>query len=152
MPAPLGPVGACPEAVIAAAFVACQSSLNSIGVEPENNRIAGSARVPGTPSAAIDGPRPLMITFFDSEPPMMKPPIMMLSPVATRPRVEMFTSRGMAVPVKLGVTLFEAEEAALFPTAFVATTVQVTAVPFVSPLTVIGELVPVPVLVPQVAV
>ncbi len=51
-----------------------------------------------------------------------------------------------------GVTLFERPEAALSPTAFVATTLQVTAVPFGSPVTGIGELVPVPVLAPQVAV
>ena len=38
-----------------------------------------------------------------------------------------------------GVTLFDGADGALFPTAFVAITVQVTATPFVRPLTVIGD-------------
>jgi hypothetical protein len=42
-----------------------------------------------------------------------------------------------------GVTAAEADEATELPTAFVATTVKVYAVPFVKPVTVIG--VPVPV-------
>ena len=38
-----------------------------------------------------------------------------------------------------GVTLFDAADGALVPMALMATTVQVTATPFVSPVTVIGD-------------
>ncbi len=54
--------------------------------------------------------------------------------------------------VAAGVTELEAPEAALVPTALAAVTVQVTAVPGVSPVTAIGLTDPVPVLLPQVAV
>ena len=47
-----------------------------------------------------------------------------------------------------GVTELEAEEATPVPTAFVAVTVKVYAVPFVKPVTVIGELPPVAVCPP----
>ena len=50
-----------------------------------------------------------------------------------------------------GVTLFEAAEAAPLPTALVALTVHVTATPLVRPVTVIGDVVPVALCVPQVA-
>ena len=51
-----------------------------------------------------------------------------------------------------GITLFEALEAPLFPTALVATTVQVTATPFVRPVTTIGEAEPDALMAPHVAV
>ena len=51
-----------------------------------------------------------------------------------------------------GVTLFEAAEATLLPAVLVALTVHVTATPLVRPVTVIGEVVPVALCVPQVAV
>lgn len=51
-----------------------------------------------------------------------------------------------------GVTLLDAAEAALLPAAFVANTVQVTAVPFVKPVTVRGEPAPEAVCPPHVAV
>ena len=51
-----------------------------------------------------------------------------------------------------GVTLFDAADGALVPMAFVAVTVQVTAVPFTNPVTVSGELVPDALCVPHVAV
>ena len=44
-----------------------------------------------------------------------------------------------------GVTLLEAAEAAPVPAAFVAVTVKVYVVPLISPVTVIGLAVPVPV-------
>jgi hypothetical protein len=44
-----------------------------------------------------------------------------------------------------GVTAVEADEATELPSAFVATTVKVYAVPLVNPVTVIGVPVPVPV-------
>jgi hypothetical protein len=47
-----------------------------------------------------------------------------------------------------GVTDVEAAEATELPTAFVATTVKVYAVPFVNPVTVIGEVLPVAVMFP----
>ena len=51
-----------------------------------------------------------------------------------------------------GVTLFEAADGGLSPTALVATTVQVTGTPLVRPVTVMGEFVPEALSVPQVAV
>ena len=48
-----------------------------------------------------------------------------------------------------GVTLFEAAEAMPLPTEFVALTVHVTATPLVRPVTVIGDVVPVALCVPQ---
>ena len=51
-----------------------------------------------------------------------------------------------------GVTLFDAADAALLPTALVATTVHVTGVPLVRPVTVIGEVAPLLLCAPQVAV
>ena len=51
-----------------------------------------------------------------------------------------------------GVTLFEAADAALFPTAFVASTVQVTGAPLVRPVTTMGEAEPEMLWVPHVAV
>jgi hypothetical protein len=47
-----------------------------------------------------------------------------------------------------GVTAFDADEETELPTAFVATTVKVYGVPFVKPVTVIGELDPVRVIAP----
>ena len=41
-----------------------------------------------------------------------------------------------------GVTLFDAADGSLSPTAFVATTVQVTGTPLVRPVTVMGEVAP----------
>ena len=54
--------------------------------------------------------------------------------------------------VPSGVTEFEAAEAGPVPTALVAVTVQVTGVPLVRPLTVMGEDGPVAVPAAQVAV
>ena len=51
-----------------------------------------------------------------------------------------------------GVALFDALDALLVPTAFVARTVKVYGVPLVSPLTVIGLLAPVPVIPPGLEV
>ena len=48
----------------------------------------------------------------------------------------------------LGVTEFEADEAVLVPALLVAVMVKVYAVPLVSPVTVIGEDAPVPVIPP----
>ena len=47
-----------------------------------------------------------------------------------------------------GVTAVEAAEATELPTAFVATTVKVYAVPFVNPVTFMGEVAPVAVMLP----
>ena len=51
-----------------------------------------------------------------------------------------------------GVTLFESRESTPVPTALVATTRQVTGTPLARPVTVIGDPVPLPLCVPQVAV
>ena len=46
---------------------------------------------PGTPNFVREGPIPRMMTRFASLPVMMKPPIMTLSPLFTRRRVEILT-------------------------------------------------------------
>ena len=51
-----------------------------------------------------------------------------------------------------GVTLFDADDARLLPTAFVAFTLHVTATPLVRPTTVIGEPADVALCAPHVAV
>ena len=51
-----------------------------------------------------------------------------------------------------GVTALEAEEASEFPAAFVATTVKVYAVLFVKPVTFIGDVAPVAVMLPGLEV
>jgi hypothetical protein len=51
-----------------------------------------------------------------------------------------------------GVTELEGLDAVLVPTAFVAVTVKVYAVPFVKPVTVMGEPLPVPVKLPGLEV
>ncbi len=72
--------------------------------------------------------------------------------------VEAAFSAPPAGPVKVyvvaigsGVTELEAADAALAPYVFVAVTVHVYAVPFVSPVTMIGLLDPVIICVPHVA-
>jgi hypothetical protein len=54
--------------------------------------------------------------------------------------------------IVIGVTLFETTEVAPVPTTFIAFTVKVYAVPFVKPVTVIGEPLPVPVKLPGLEV
>ena len=61
------------------------------------------------------------------------------------------TTAGQACSVK-GVTLFEATDEAPCPALLVANTLKVYAVPLVSPVTVIGEAVPVAVRLPGLAV
>ena len=51
-----------------------------------------------------------------------------------------------------GITEFDADDAELVPTAFVAVTVNVYAVPLVRPVTVIGDALPVPVIPPGLEV
>ena len=51
-----------------------------------------------------------------------------------------------------GVTLFDAADGALLPIALVAITVQVTGVPLTNPITVMGDVNPVLLCAPQVAV
>src|SRR5688572_15967961 len=95
MAASLGSVGAKLLAWTRPAFgCCCQLSLKSIGVGPAKSCICGLARAPGTPNWVSDGPRARITRFFGVEPPMMKPPIITLSPVSTGPRVEMFVRRG----------------------------------------------------------
>jgi len=53
-----------------------------------------------------------------------------------------------ALGIVSGVTALVAIDAEEFPTALVATTVKVYGVPFVKPVTMIGETVPVPVKLP----
>ena len=57
-----------------------------------------------------------------------------------------------AVGTVAGVTLFDAAEGTLVPIALVAITVQVTGVPLVKPITVMGDVNPVLLCAPQVAV
>src|ERR1044071_7169989 len=73
----------------------CQLSFWAITVCPENNRSNGLAKVPGTKNGAppMDGPRERTSTLNDVNPSMIKPPIITLSPVSTRLRVEILPSR-----------------------------------------------------------
>ena len=57
-----------------------------------------------------------------------------------------------AVGTVAGVTLFDAADGALLPIALVAIAVQVTGVPLVKPITVMGDVNPVLLCAPQVAV
>ena len=57
-----------------------------------------------------------------------------------------------AVGTVAGVTLFDAADGALLPIALVAITVQVTGVPLVKPITVMGDIVLLALCAPQVAV
>ena len=57
---------------------------------------------------------------------------------------------GPALPA-VGVALFDTADAGLLPLALVAITTQVTAAPLARPVTVIGELVPLLLCAPQVA-
>src|SRR6185437_14493342 len=57
------------------------------------------------PKAASEGPVATIATVLLAEPPMMKPPIITLSPVSTSPRVEMLPRRvGLEVALKLALT------------------------------------------------
>src|SRR3977135_2919122 len=68
------------------------------------NSSTGSASTPVSPNLVKEGPRALTITLLETLPVMMNPPIMALSPVCTRARVEMFNDRaGVAVGVEVGV-------------------------------------------------
>ena len=58
---------------------------------------------------------------------------------------------GETVPA-VGVTLFDGAETGPVPTALLALTVQVTAMPLVRPVTVIGDVAPDAILPPQLAV
>ena len=66
-----------------------QLSFSAMGVSQEKSCKNGLAKVPGTKKGApaMDGPRPLISTVIGIQS-MMNPPIMTLSPVPTRPRVE----------------------------------------------------------------
>src|SRR5690242_19628142 len=90
----LGRHGSTPDAVISSVWRSCQLSLNAMTVCPENNRKVGSGRVPGTKNGApdIDGSRALSKTVLGALPSMTNPPIITLSPVSTRARVDMLTS------------------------------------------------------------
>ena len=97
----------------------------------------------------------LNVTVPDAGPPGEGLPPTMDVKVTGCPTLEGFTDELSEVAVGVvdaGVTLFDTADEALFPTAFVASTVQVTAVPFVRPVTVIGEAGAEVLRVPQVAV
>ena len=57
-----------------------------------------------------------------------------------------------AVGTVAGVTLFDAADGALLPIALVAMTVQVTGMPLVNPITMIGDVALLALCAPQVAV
>jgi hypothetical protein len=85
---------------------------------------------------------------------MVAPPLLLgglkLTVTWPTPGVEL-TAVG-ALGVVAGMTVFDAAEAALVPTPLMATTVQVTGVPLVSPVTVIGDVLLLALCAPQVAV
>jgi hypothetical protein len=80
-------------------------SLLFIKTEPfaARNSRSGSARRSVRPNCASDGPIARMATFLEAFPVMMKPPINASSPVSTRRRVEMLSSREGPEGVGVGV-------------------------------------------------
>src|SRR5512144_661458 len=72
----------------------CQLSFCAITVCPEYSRSNGLAKVPGTKNGDpdIEGPRDRIKTCIGVDPAIINPPIMALSPVSTRLRVEMLPS------------------------------------------------------------
>ena len=81
------------------------------------------------------------------------PPVTVMVPLSVA--VELVTGSAawvVTVGVVTGVTELLAADAEPVPTALVAVTVKVYAVPFVKPVTVIGEAEPVPVILPGVEV
>src|ERR1041384_705336 len=69
----------------------CQLSFWPIMVCPENSCSSGFAKAPGTKNGApfIEGPRALTRTVAGELPSMINPPIITLSPLWTKLRVEM---------------------------------------------------------------
>jgi hypothetical protein len=121
--------------------------------------VAVTVQVTGVPLV-----RPLT-TMGEVKPPALCVPHVAVKPVIAEPlsapavkTTETLPLPRVAVPIvgaagtPAGVTLLDGEEALLEPTAFVALTVQVTGVPFVSPLTTMGEEAPPALCVAQVAV
>jgi hypothetical protein len=87
--------GALPSAMIVlASGLCCQSLLAStkLPLPPRNSR-QGSARTPVTPNCVRVGPSARTTTGFGALPPTMSPPIKILSPVPTYPRVETLPRR-----------------------------------------------------------
>ena len=78
------------------------------------------------PEPVSEGPSPRTTTSFDALPVMMNPAIMMLSPVSTRNRVEMFRAlAGAAVGVAVGVEVAVALAVAVGDAVAVALAVAV---------------------------
>src|SRR5436190_24106569 len=87
-------------------IVVCQLSLQPIKAPlPSCSSNVGSASAPGTlyGGAPSSGPMARIITLFGVVPCTMNPPIITLSPVCTKARVEMLPSRATAVGVGVGV-------------------------------------------------
>src|SRR6266699_864455 len=89
-------------------IVVCQLSLEAIKAPlPSCSSNVGSANAPGTlyGGAPSSGPMARIITLFGVVPCTIKPPIITLSPVWTRARVEMLPSRAIGVGVGVGVNV-----------------------------------------------
>src|SRR5213593_2967254 len=89
-------------------IVCCQSSLEAIKAPvPSCSSSVGSCNGSGTPYWPSSGPMARMITLFVPVPCTMNPPIITLSPVCTKARVEMLPSLagGVGVGVGVGVTV-----------------------------------------------
>src|SRR2546430_15280027 len=85
-------------------MVVCQSSLRPIKAPvPSCSSKVGSCNGLGTPYWLSSGPMARIITLFGSVPCTINPPIITLSPVCTKERVEMLPSRAIAVGVGVGV-------------------------------------------------
>ena len=93
----------------ACAGSSCQLSFsNNKAPLPSRNSRVGSASTSLRPELVSDGPIPLTATSFAPFPVMMNPPIMTLSPISTRNRVEIFKARAgvdEGVGVRLGLVL-----------------------------------------------
>src|SRR5206468_1447384 len=85
-------------------IVVCQLSLEPIKAPvPSCSSNVGSANGFGTPYWPSSGPMARMITLFVPVPWTMNPPIITLSPVCTKARVEMLPSCAGGVGVGVGV-------------------------------------------------
>src|SRR5437899_1111712 len=85
-------------------IVVCQLSLLPIKAPvPSCSSNVGSSNGLGTPYWLSSGPMARIITLFGVVPCTMNPPIITLSPVCTKERVEMLPSRAIAAGVGVAV-------------------------------------------------
>src|SRR5436190_213310 len=86
-------------------IVVCQLSLDAIKAPaPLCNSNVGLNNTLGTPNGMSSGPMARIMTVFGALPWTVKPPIMTLSAICTKPRVLMLLSTVVGVGVGVGET------------------------------------------------